>query len=138
MPLVIAAIAAVLISILATAIVAFGMIWAFGIPAVVAIVVLGGAYLGLCLVVPLCLLVFLAVAGPTRGDLAIHIAAVALLLVLWLVWDAVLPTKTSSDRQMWLVTFAPAIASVAVHWAAFLMAQRRRRQMAETKPVIPA
>ncbi len=130
MILAIAAGSALLLSILAAAIVGFGLLFAFGMPLVVAIVLFAVVYLALCFIIPLCLIANLACTGPTLRDLPLHIAAIALAVLIWLVWRALLPSQSGDGPELWLITFASSIAPVPVHWAVFLFAQRKRRAAA--------
>ena len=135
MPLVIAAVAAVLLSILAAAIAGFGLLFAFGQPLVVALPLVVFMYVALWIIIPLCLIASLACTAPTLRDLPLHIAAIVLAGLISWVWYAVLPGMNVGDRALGVITFGSAIAPVLVHWAAFLFAQRKRRASAAAVPV---
>ncbi len=136
MILVFASGAAVLLSILASAIAGVGLSLALGMPMIVSFPLLAVAYVALWIIIPLCLVVCIICTAPTQRDLPLHIAAVALAGLIWLVWGALLPPKRGGEQVLWAISFASAIAPVPVHWAVFLFAQRKRRTAATARPPI--
>ncbi len=139
----IACVAAIVLSIVGTAVAAIALCYAFGMPLIVALPFLVWTYLSLWFVVPLCLLVHLAVFATTRGDLWVYMAALLLAVVLYLLWDllwaALFAGKGGgSDRQLWTISFSGMIGTVTAHWLVFWWAQRRRRRQAAPTPAAPA
>jgi len=136
MVLLVAAVAAMLLSVIASLIAGVGLSFAFSLPLIVAAPLLGVAYVWLWLVIPLCLIVNLMAAAPSRRDWPIHVVALLLLPAIWWFWNAILPNHNPGERNLWLVSFAPVAATVPAQWLAFLLGQRRRRRPIPSQPAI--
>lgn len=80
--IVIAIVAAILLSLVGTAAAAIVLSYWFGLPFIVALPFLFWTYLSLWLVIPLCLVAHLTVMAVTRNDVWVHVVAVFLALVL--------------------------------------------------------
>ncbi len=78
--------AAILLSAVATALLALVLIVLFNTPFVVALPLVALAYVSIWLIIPLCLVVNLICAALSRKDLPIHIAAIVCAGLLWLTW----------------------------------------------------
>ncbi len=127
MILAIAAGLALVISLLGTAVLGLALTFAFGVPFVVALPMLMVAYVGAWFVIPVCLTVNLICAAVSRNDMPIHVSAVAIAVLLWLLWGALFPNRTTGNLPYVLITASAAIVAIPAHWAMFLWAQRRRR-----------